>query len=107
MTSLTLSVFHEFAATDAQLAAITAIPNLTLDRAAAPNAMAKSDTELDVVKSNAKLFFDPNAVADSDVDAILAQLSDASCGLEVTHRQPVTSAGHKMKGRVILKLKSS
>ena len=98
--SVKLAVFNEFAASEEQLAAVTAA-GVELDRAAEPNKLAKSDEDLAIVKSNAKLFFAPGT-ADADVDAVLAKL--AAAGLEIVKRNPVTSAGAPMEDRVILKL---
>eukprot|EP00672_Neobodo_designis_P020243 CAMPEP_0174835018 /NCGR_PEP_ID=MMETSP1114-20130205/5182_1 /TAXON_ID=312471 /ORGANISM="Neobodo designis, Strain CCAP 1951/1" /LENGTH=102 /DNA_ID=CAMNT_0016068955 /DNA_START=42 /DNA_END=350 /DNA_ORIENTATION=+ len=101
--SMKLVVFHEFAASEEQLAVVAAA-GVAVDRAAEPNKLAKSDEELAIVKSNAKLFFAPGTAAE-EVDAVLAKLAPA--GLEVVKRNPVTSAGAPMEDRVILKLTSA
>jgi hypothetical protein len=95
-----LVVFNEFAATEEQLKAV-ASAGVEVDRAAEANKLAKSDEDLAIVKTNAKLFFPPTTTAE-EVDATLAKLAPA--GLEVVKRNPVTSAGAPMTDRVILKL---
>lgn len=94
-----LSVFHEFGASAEQLKAIEDV--VTVDRAPEPmGAAAKSDEDLAILRSNAKLFFDAATPA-ADVDAALSRL--APLGFEVTIRHPRTSAGFAMHDRVILK----
>ena len=98
-----LSVFNEFGASAEQLTAIEEI--VAVDRAAEPmGAAAKADEDLVILRSNAKLFFDPATPA-AEVDAVLARLTPL--GFEVTIRNPKTSAGFAMTDRVILKFNAA
>lgn len=93
-----LAVFQEFS-NPRVLEAVRALP-LAVDVAATPCTLAKTDGELDVVRTNAKLLFPVDTAADV-VDAEVAKL--VALGFEVLHRHPITSAGCPIRDRVILK----
>jgi hypothetical protein len=97
-----VSVFNEFAS-DEVLDRIRGSPfGITVDKSPTPMKQATTPEEINAVKTNAKLFFNPNEV--ENVDAVLAFLEDV--GLAVAVRNPITSAGIPMKDRVILALKA-
>lgn len=93
-----LAVFQEFAC-DQVLERVRALP-LVVDVASSCCALAKTDGELDVVRTNAKLLFAASTPAE-EVDMIVAKLVEF--GFEVVQRHPVTSAGCPMRDRVILR----
>jgi hypothetical protein len=93
-----LAVFQEFS-NPRILEAVRALP-LTVDVATTACTLAKTEGELDVVRTNAKLLF-PASTAPDVVDAEVKKL--VALGFEVLHRQPVTSAGCPIRDRVILK----
>ncbi len=97
-----LAVFHEFAVTPDHLAKIRAV--VPVDVAPQPNPLAKTPEEIAILSRNAKLFFPPSTPA-VEIDALLEQL--AALGLDVVHRNPVTSAGCAMRDRVILILRQA
>mmetsp|Transcript_13793 Transcript_13793/g.15870 ORF Transcript_13793/g.15870 Transcript_13793/m.15870 type:complete len:97 (+) Transcript_13793:126-416(+) len=94
-----LAVFHEFRSQEI-LDKVAAIP-LAVDKAESPCSLAKSESELETVATNAKLMFD--ASTDPEViDSVLINLTNL--GFQIVNRHPVTSAGCAMRDRVILKL---
>jgi hypothetical protein len=95
-----LAVFQEFVGHESLEKIRSLIPSLSIDVAPSPCALAKTDSELDVVRTNAKLLF-PATTPAEEVDATLAVLT--TNGFNVMLRHPVTSAGCPMRDRVILK----
>jgi hypothetical protein len=92
-----LAVFHEFSNT--KLLNDVAAAGFEVDQAAAPNALATSDAEKQLVATNAKLFFDA-ATPEADVMAAVEKLK--GFGFTVEKLFPTTSAGCPMLDRVIL-----
>lgn len=85
---------------------------LRVDIAAAPNTLATSDSEKEIVATTAKLMIQtpyaevrgltkPSIEEAAAVDAMLEKLT--GYGFVVTNRTPVTSAGCPMVDRVLLK----
>lgn len=94
------AVFQEFRNKDVLEQVNALVP---VDVATEACALAKTESEVETVSTNAKLMFPVQTPAE-EVDAVLEKLS--ALGFEVVNRYPVTSAGCAMKDRVILKLKA-
>jgi len=91
-----LGVFNEFAHPDV-LKGVEAL-GIRVDVATKPNPLVKTPEEAAVVRTNAKLIFDPRTPEDvlrANVESLV------KLGFVVTHHKPKTSAGCPMNDRVI------